>query len=294
MPELIRVERIISGKGLIQIPTEYNNALDIFLYANLIRDSSNPSINFTWNPDKGFYAHITFCIDDYVLYGFDMNFKNQVWEIFTNQPSQNLLSLICQYDGILDSFVSVGNVIGITLSRTNLIKNHPYQRFRPNKIRFECFAECAIKLTLTGNELQKCNPIDGEETPPPPPPEPPTSLLPPTSPVEVSPPYEGENDGGDTVPFPIDSPPDEEFPVGEPCILFRVIFETVDGGGNVGEIVEIVFGVIDNVEIEGSIGNYSIFITCQGNASTGCIPIQRLQLSSYTGASITYLRTEPA
>ena len=100
LPDIVRT---ISGKGVIKVPKEWEDALNVFLYVQQIRDVKTPSLNLTFNPDKGFYAHVTFCIDDYVLYALDVNFKNQVFEVWDGQSSQNLLSLICAYDGILDS-----------------------------------------------------------------------------------------------------------------------------------------------------------------------------------------------
>jgi hypothetical protein len=47
-------------------------------------------------------------------------------------------------------------------------------------------------------------------------------LVPPGEPVQVSPPQDGNNDGGDTVPFPIDDEPIEPDPL---CGNFEVIYE---------------------------------------------------------------------
>lgn len=218
IPELVR---IISGKGVIVIPDNFVEAHQIMLYSQIIRKPQTPSLNTTWNPDKTFYAHITFCIDDYVLFEYNVNFDNQCYDVFNGQEAQNLLSLICAYDGILDSFVNIGAVIGVVISRTNLITNHPYLRFKPNRLRFECFANSALKLTLKGTFLEKCRPEDGNPTPPPPPP-PPTPQVPFDSPLVVSPPFDGVNDGGDTVPFPGDTPQTPGFPFGEPCVLYLV------------------------------------------------------------------------
>lgn len=202
LPDIVR---IVSGKGIITIPESYFSALQISLYVQVLREPRSPSKNFTWNPDRSFYAHVAFCIDDFVLRGEDVNFASQVFDIHNGQDSQNLLSLICAYDGILDSFVSIGNVIGVVLSRTNLIKAHPYLRMPINRIRFECFASTALKLTLKGIALSKCTLEDGDSTPPPPPP-PPVELVPPSTPVVTSPAEDGDSDGGDTVPDPLDQP----------------------------------------------------------------------------------------
>jgi len=286
LPEIVRT---ISGKGIITIPEDYLSALQILLYVQVLREPLSPSRNFTWNPDRSFYAHIAFCQDDFVVREEDVNFNSQVYELWNGQESQNLLSLICAYDGILDSFVSVGNVIGITLSRTNLIKSHPYVRPLFNRIRFECFASTALLLTLKGTSLEKCDPQDGSSQPPPSPP-PPATPVPPTEPVEVSPPEDGLDDGGDTIPFPIDEPePGGDFPQGEPCESVVMVWNTIDGSGNASQITQTVFGIVEGQRISGTPGSFEIFVTCQGNASTGCIAVQEFNLFSYTGADIEYV-----
>jgi hypothetical protein len=216
------VTRLISGKGVIKIPEDWGSALQILLYTQVVRPPKNQSLNKTFNPDKSFYAHICFCIDESVLFSLDVNFAMQVFEVHESQASQNLLSLICAYDGILDSFVEVGQVIGVVLSRTNLIKSHPYLRFKPDTIRFECYADTALQLTLKGTRLEKCNFEDGSSVAPPPPP-PPTPTVPPGTPVDVDPPYDGDQDGGDTIPFPIDDMPVDPPPT-EDCAVYEVAY----------------------------------------------------------------------
>lgn len=281
------IERIISGKGTIEIPEEYSSALQISLYVQVVREALSPSRNLTWNPDKSFYAHITFCIDDFVLYTEDVNFRSQIFDLHNGQGSQNLLSLICAYDGILDSFVSVGNVIGITLSRTNLIKSHPYLRSRINKIRFECFSSTALKLTLKGISLEKCDPQDGTSTPPPPPP-PPLEEVPPGDSIVVSPPNPGDEESGDYSPFPGDEPDDAgEFPFGEACEAYRVVgtLNRIIAGSLFPTPIDVtVLGVIDSVFLDtepilGSPGG-ELACICGGNANSPCVQGTRITITA--------------
>lgn len=252
--ELEPIERVISGKGTIRIDESYNSALSVFLYADLLRDASNKSINTTWNPDKGFYAHITFCVGDYVLYALDMNFKQQVWEILNNQPAQNLLSLICAYDGILDTFVNLGELLSFVISRTNLITEHPYLRFVPDRIKFECFAECAIRLTLKGQSLVRCKPGDGTPTPPPNPPLPPPPEVASFIPIEVSPPYPDSDGDPDTIPFPTDEfPPFADLPFGIPCAIYAVTARfTSSSGLNIVQTLDVSGRILRVEKIPGS------------------------------------------
>jgi len=284
---LPEISRTISGKGVITLPENYFSSLQIILYAQILRRPQNRSANLTWNPDKSFYAHITFCFDDFVLSEYDMNFDSQMWLVHDGQSSQNLLSLICAYDGILDSFVSVGNVIGVTLSRTNLIKSHPFLRFIPNRIRFECFADSAIVLTLKGTALDKCDSQDGDNTPPPPPP-PPVPPVPPGTPVQVSPPEDGENDGGDTVPFPIDEPESPDgLPFGEECLLYEVLGTLFNVNGPGTDSLPIVFtaqGVIESIVVLPNPGtggvNAFLICTCGGEPGSPCVQGTEVQITS--------------
>jgi hypothetical protein len=284
LPEIVRT---VSGKGVITLPEDYSSALQIYLYVQVLREPLTPSRNLTWNPDKSFYAHITFCIDDFVLRTEDVNFNNQVYEVHNGQSSQNLLSLICAYDGILDSFVSVGNVIGVTLSRVNLIKSHPFLRSHVNRIRFECFSSTALRLTLKGTALDKCDPQDGTSTPPPPPP-PPVPPVPPGEPVEVSPPEEGSDDGGDTVPFPIDEmEPTGDLPFGEECLLYKVTGELVDvngpGSGN-SAVVFTAQGVIQDIFIRPDttpgLTSASLRCICGGEPGNPCVQGTDVEIQS--------------
>lgn len=232
MAEFDPVERIISGKGIITIPEDWDEALQILLYTSVVRDVVTPSKNLTFNPDKGFYAHICFCIDDYVLYTLDVNFETQVFVIHDQQPSQNLLSLICAYGGILSSLVDIANAVSAVITPPSRINEHPYLQFKPNKIRFECFSSCALMLTLRGTKLDRCNPEDGSPTPPSPPP-PGFPTVPPGTPIRVSPAEPDDPGGQDTSPFPIDMFPDPE---PEPtCGLFDVTYGIFNPSGEESE-----------------------------------------------------------
>lgn len=185
MVDLAEVKRTISGKGEIKIPIEYAKAKNVYLYTQVIRRVRTPSINFTWNPDKGFYAHVCFCIDDFVLQTFDINFKQQVFYIYDGMSAQILVSLICATRQILGAQPS--------------ISAHTHNIFQPNRIKFECFADTAIELTLKGEKLDLCEESDSQPNAPPNPP-PPIPELPPGTATEVDQPYEDDPDGENTEP----------------------------------------------------------------------------------------------
>jgi hypothetical protein len=107
--------------------------------------------------------------------------------------------------------------------------------------------------------------------------------------VEVSPPFDGGDDGGDTVPSPIDEFEEVDFPVGTACETVTLQWETVDGAGTIETVLRTVFGIVQGQRIQGTPGNFEVFITCQGDASTGCIPVQELNFFSYQGAAIAFI-----
>jgi hypothetical protein len=273
--ELPVVARTISGKGVIEIPEDYGSALSIFLYTQLVRDVRSPSINLTYNPDRGFYANVCFCVDDFVLATFAVNYKQQAFEVFSGQPSQNLVSLICAYEGILDSFVQYASAFQIPYIKINRIFSHPYMRFVPNKIRFECFGSCALRLTLKGVELDKCAFEQGMSASPPPPPDA-LSEVPFDVPVVVSPAYDGDEDGGDTLPFPIDRSPSGSFPDGA---LLRVVVRADRPASNAFDIpfeglvyAPIADNAIATCNSSGDVFSSAVGIFASGSQATGYIP----------------------
>jgi hypothetical protein len=202
------IVRTISGKGEIRIPGEFQDTASIFLYVQVLRKVRTPSINFTWNPDRSFYAHVAFCIDNFVLQTYDVDFENQVFQVWDGMSAQNLLAIKCLASQLIPN--------------EGLIAQMEYNTFQANKIKFECFGSTALQLTLKGDALDVCLEEHKRPQPPPPPPSP-VPQLPPGTPTQVSPPYEDEDGGEDTQPFPAD-----EFP--QPSAGF-LIFAVLDQTG---------------------------------------------------------------
>ena len=287
------ITRSISGKGLIKIPDEYRKARQILLYVDLLRPSSNEYLNVTWNPSRRFYAHVTFCIGQHVLYGFDVNYERQVFEVFSSQSSQNLLAQICALENILDSFVQYATASGLSYVKNNGIKTFGFNTFLPDTIRFACYADCALQLELKAVEFDKCSEDQGAATPPPPPP-PPPAQVPPKTPVLVSPPYEGEDDNGDTVPNPLDEP--ETPPIGEECerILITINYR-VGAAGSLQTAQEIVFGPVERIEYRRTSNSpdvFTFYIECRGieRIEINCQDNFRFYEGAFvqSGADLTY------
>lgn len=192
---LLPVERTISGKGVIKIPDDFRKAKRITLFTQVLRAVQTPSINLSFNPDKSFYAHITFCKDDLVLQTFDVNFESQMYAVWENQVGQNLLAIKCLSAAIF-AFAPENDPLTI----------FNYNTFIADTLKFECFATTSLKLTLEGEEMQACNPEENTPTPTPPIP-PPVTKVPPEDPLQVSPPYEEDSEDTDPVPQDEFEPP---------------------------------------------------------------------------------------
>jgi len=284
MTELPTITRTISGKGEIKIPIEYAKAKNVYLYTQVIRRVRTPSINFTWNPDKGFYAHVCFCIDDYVLQTFDINFKEQVFYIYDGMSAQILTSLICATRQILGAQPS--------------ISVHTHNIFQPNRIKFECFADTAIELSLKGEKLDLCEESDSQPNAPPNPP-PPIPELPPGTPTEVDPPYEDDPDGDNTDPNDGDEFKEEEG--SGDCVTYNVTYsyDSISSGQTnrtENQIINL-FGPIGAIAaIQDVNGDPQITIECKGSPDFGneCGAFAPLGVTTLTGAGNTVEFANPS
>jgi hypothetical protein len=206
MTDLTPIERLISGRGEIQIPEEYNNARYGLLFCQVVRFPRNRSLNVTYNPDKSFYAHICFMYDDFVVQTYDVSFEYQCFEVIANMDAQIMLAIKC---------------LAASIDPQSPVLEFKYTKFLSNKIRFECFAETALLLTLKGTELQSCDPMDKDPDDPPPPP-PKQDKVESGTGIEVSPPYPDDPDNTNTDPNPLD---DIENPPGsEACVQYTVTY----------------------------------------------------------------------
>lgn len=295
MAEPVVETRTISGRGKIRIDEKFDDCRLITLYSSVLRMPKNRYLNKNWSPDQGQYANLTFCYQEYVDLSFAQKYENQSWTVHNNESAQLGASLVCVYDGILERFSTLASLIPAQLfDRINDIRQHPYSSFRYDELRFDCYADTALTITLIGEKISKCSPDDAPNRPPQ---LPPVSFpqLPPGTPLSeettpLSPPYE-EDEPDKEKPFPGDEvapPPPNEFPAGQECVPITLRWIGEDSEGVQSNIDRVVYGVVEGQRVVGSPGNYSIFITCQGDANGDCIPVQELEFFSFTGAFIEF------
>lgn len=260
-------ERLLSGKGVLQITGFTDPFRQAILYADVVRPPRQRYVNLEYNPPKSFYARIAFCRDDYVVHYATMEADRQLFDTVNDVCGQTLIAVKCAYDGILESFDRQNAALGlVVLPRDDLIQDYANLRLAWNKIRVVCYKDCAIRLQLWVLPYDVCDVSRNEEQPPPESPPPPTPV-PPGQPIgNISPPYDdASNDGGDSVPNSIDEFEDPLGLPGEPCSKYLVVIRHNQNYGTPTiERDATVYGEVTGVRIVPSGGANALQLECRG------------------------------
>lgn len=250
----IRLEkRTISGKGLFKLSPDKNIRI-LFLYLQVVR---LPRINFTnskYNPDKSEYAKITWLRKDYVLKEQALHFEQELitWE----QDSVAYLAYanVCMYNSVIAYLDYVCTSNGKPpLARTGLIYVEPVQNL-PDAIKIVCRDDTAIIADLWRYDYDLACPEADSDSPPPPDPPPADKVPPGVSIGDISPPYDGGNDGSDTSPNPSDDvTPPVDPPQGTPCATISIQWEWTSIADVVTQVSTILYAPY-----------YSIYVQRQG------------------------------
>lgn len=204
MPELELVEeRLISGKGVLRVPSAARKARYWIMYADVIRLPTNEYRELNWNPYQSLYARMVYRRDGYVQTYDYLRYTREQRTYINDITGQNLRAIKCAYEGILQTFFNLGNALALpSISITNLIKDYKSLALSWDEILFSCYSNTALQIRFFKLDYDVCNEEndDSDDPPPPPPPLPP---VPPGTPIgSISPPYdEGDNDDGNTDPF---------------------------------------------------------------------------------------------
>lgn len=266
-PELLD-ERIISGRGVLKIPTASLKARYYIMYVDVIRNPKNAYINKEWNPPQGMFARITYRRDSYVV-DEDMIKYERFSKYYVNDiAGQALRAIKCAYEGILISFDRQNAALGlIPLPYTNLIQDFESLALGWDEVLFSCYSNTALQVRFYGLNYDVCNAGNDQSNYPPPPP-PPLPKVPNNAPIgDISEPYDpGTQDDGNTSPFPGDEIPQPPLePPGEECVKYRVV---VRHGQNYGDpFIEreaIVYGEVLGARIVNSGAANAIQINCRG------------------------------
>lgn len=265
-------ERTISGTGLVRIPDEDIVYRVYTLFVEVLRPPKTPFLNLKSNPPEGFFGRVTCVKDDVVYQVFDIKFPEQAWEFNPDITMQTLTSVKCQYKGVLQTFVNLGNALNLLpFSVTDTIKDFKPLTLPFTEFRIVCYATTALKVTLKALTLDVCDGDDAKPqkppTPPPKTPKPPNEPypVPPDTPINIDPPYDDNDNITDPAPIDDDF---EEPPIGEAGTIYTVAFDftyqTAGGSFNDGGSSTNVWApVSQDVHIDGN----KIVTNSRGNAN---------------------------
>lgn len=277
------ISRLISGTASMSIPPEWLEYREVYLSTAVVRKPTNPYLNKNFSPDKGKYGNVTILASGlYVREELPINYELQYHTIFSLQPSQNFLALICALEAILQTFVNLANAIPDTvpITKNNPIENWSYLAPNVDRVVINCYADTALFVSLIPVEMERCDPADGEPSPPPPPPPPPPPI-PPGTPIDgengnplLDPPQEGEPPEFDN---PFDGDRDEPispFPLGDVCVGVRIYYNFFANGVDVfgGELFTDTFAPI--VEFEYAQGQSGLDFNALTRCEDGSTPTE--------------------
>lgn len=265
--------RLISGKGVVKIPQntkDYTQAKIVTVYATVVRRATSEYLNFAYNPPRSRYCTLNFMRKGYVIMSASMEYSFQSWDFYPEISAQTLYAVECAYQGILQTFVNLGNALSLVpISVTNNIEDWVHTNLLFDEIKVVCYADTAVQISVRSNKYDLCPDQENKDPddPPPPPLNPP--VYDPGTPLNVgdniiSPPYDGENDFGDTIPHPIDEPPPPppEFPQGGNCVAYRISVRAQRNTGGFEESTGDFYGAIDNIGL--TAGGTAVTIISKG------------------------------
>lgn len=218
-PELTQ-DRIISGKGLLRVPSEFKNVRYFTLYSDVVRIPTNQYKNLNYNPSRSRYGTLVFLRDGYVQFQHSIEYPNQSWDFVCDYSSQNLIALKCVYEGILTTFTNLAVALAQTPGSTGLfvttiedkIKDYEYLNLSFDEVRVVCYGNTAIQLRLYATRNDTCA-IEKDKASKPIPPTRPVPPVPPGVAIpEISTPYAPVGSGskfgddGNTTPNLLDAP----------------------------------------------------------------------------------------
>jgi len=210
-------KRVISGKGIYQLDhstDDIKKAKIITLYVDVIRHPTSEYLNLAYNPGRGRFATLNFFKDGYLLESHPLEFPKQQFRWYPEPSAQTLYAVECSYAGVLQTFFNLGNALALpSISLVDNIKDWNHTDLFWDVCKIVCYADTALQVYVGTSAFDLCPDQTSKQPDPPPPPpvDPPPPNVPKGSPLgsgtnpPVSSPYTGEDDGGDTVPFPGDS-----------------------------------------------------------------------------------------
>lgn len=282
--ELIE-SRTISGKGVLKIPADKKENRVFILYADVVRPPKNSYGNFNYNPVRGKYGFLTFLRGGYVINSASIDYRKQAYNSVNDYSGQTLIAIKCMYRGIMDMFDRLENALTLPpLTTEDLIKDYENLRLSWDECRLVAYADSGITLRLYSLSYDICTTDFNADIPFPSPPSLPD--VPSGTPIEdISPAYDGEDDGGSTQPFDTDSVPPENPDLGGECeagTLKITVTVSTQGFVSTGDIRVALYGPVSQ-EFRVKPGSPNIL---EGKhrgypSGGGCLPQDWREITSY-------------
>lgn len=275
-PETFRLleSRNISGRGLFILPDD-KSVRHYWLFLNVVRLPSNNSLSSKFNPDKSDYAKITWNRDGYVLKDESLSYENQRFDWAVDRTGYLASYLVCAFKEItsyldyLAPFIPAPPLVTDPTERLYCEPLHDY----PDTIKIVCRANTAIVADLYYLKYDVRCP-EAEPTPkdPPSPSFPPPH--PPGEPFNNDPPYDGDNDNGDSIPYQGDTnePPPPPPPGPVQCqryniaLTYNIVNVLGQPAGTRTTNVE-QWGIISNIRVVSN----QFFASTGGDTNVACI-----------------------
>jgi len=275
-PELEET-RYISGRGLFRVPFTADTRR-IYLQCSVLRDPNPNYVNNRYNFSKGFYATILWYKGGYVVREDVMEYELQRFEWIADITAQAIYQANCGYLKVIEWIRYLGEQLEIDMTPTPGRVFYPLNDF-PEEIRIVCRDGCAVTVELWRQLIDKC-PSYASDDRVPEVPDPPPEKLPPGSPLDgndgrpnVSPPYDGEDDQGDTIPYDPDEFPPPEPPEYEACTKLVIAYKITFVGGASVVSTGVVYAPFGGVRVApGSLRG--IQQLSRGSANGVCLPTQ--------------------
>lgn len=274
MSEIESITRTIQFYGLLRPPLDEGRIYYSRLWFDILQYPRTRYENFRYEPPQTFYGYVQAMSAERVVWYKQIEFDNQL--ISEEYDSTDLLhrSLVCHLDATNQSFINLGLALALPPFQVNnpiADREVPFlsiDEFRIRliteetvcRVRYEYLIsrDCDLPFSVPPPPPPPPPPRPPEPFPPPPAGEPPNPDIPPPSDA-----YDGDDDDGLTY-DPNPEPPEDEFPIGGECEIFRVTALVQTGvGGPFEEFFDLFFGPIEDVFLESD----DLNVICRGQAS---------------------------
>ena len=206
-------ERLISGRGILKVPANSEGDRLRILVTDLVRPPLSLYSNKSYNPNRSRYGTLVFLRRGYVINTEPVEYPRMSFDGIQDITGQTLLAVKCAYDGILDTFVNLSVALAGTpggiglfpITKDNNIKDYTSLNLAWDEVRLVCYSTTALQLRLFSAAYDACDNAFIKDLTIADFPSPIAEVSPSTALDNISTPYSGGSDGGNTVPIPADS-----------------------------------------------------------------------------------------